>query len=190
VTFRLQRVDGGPPANWAVNYQRHPYQIFGYWDSLRTGEDLTDYYSFLPGTYTLRIGKQDEDEEIVFYSLTMETSEPCQDDTYEDNDFTFEAAPMEPGYYPSLMSCYKDLDYYSIDLTAGQTLTVTGENVSGEVFYGGVYILDPDYQTVIQDLGTDNPLSASWTAVVDGTYSFSVGWYVGEVEYSLNVEVE
>jgi len=72
-TFRLRRVDGGPAVRWAVSFQRHPYQIFSVRDSLKSTEEVTDYYTCSTGIYTMKIGKQDEDEEIVFYSLALET---------------------------------------------------------------------------------------------------------------------
>jgi hypothetical protein len=176
--------------HWSSHWLRRPYQIYANSDSLRAQEEVSDYYSFLPGTYILTVGKQDEDEEIVFYSLTMETSTPCPDDVYEDNDFSFEAAPIGPGNHTGLMSCYRDIDNYAIDLTAGETLTVTAENMSGQTFNGGVYIYDPDFTLVVKDEGTHNPLSASWTAAADGSYMVSVGWPLGEVEYSMAVEVD
>ncbi len=190
VTFRLERVDEGPAVSWVAGFQRTVYQIYAVSDSLRTGGEVSDYYTFLPGTYLIRTGKQDEDDEIVFYRLTVETSAPCADDIYEDNDFSFEATPIGPGHFEDLMSCYRDLDYYSIDLTVGQTLTVTAANVSGGAVDGGVYILDPDYTLVAQDRGTDSPLGASWTATEDGTHRFRVGWPSAEVEYTMDVEVD
>jgi len=190
VTFRVQRAGGGPPVPWSTTFSRGVYQIFANSDSLRADEEVGDYFSFLPGTYTLRAGKQNEDEEIVFYSFTIETSAPCPDDAYEDNDFSFEAAPIGPGEYTDLISCYMDLDYYSIDLTAGETLTVTAENLGAGVLEGGVYIYDPDNTRVARDYGTHNPLSTLWTAAEDGTYILLVSWPMGEVEYSMTVEVE
>jgi hypothetical protein len=189
VTFRLERADGGPAVRWSCSFVRRPYQIFANGDSLRSGEEVSDYYSFLPGTYLLQVGKQDEDEEIVFYSLTIETSTPCADDVHEDNDFSSEAAPIDPGYYTDLISCYRDIDNYTIDVTAGKMLIITGDNVSGRTVKGGVYIYDPDWNLVAKDEGTHNPLSAAWTATMDGTYMFSVGWPLDEVEYWLMVEV-
>ncbi len=190
VTFRLQRVDGGPAVRWSSAFLRGVYQIYSMSDSLRTGEEVSNYYSFLPGTYTLRIGKQDEDAEMVFYSLMIEASAPCTDDAYEDNDFAFEAAPVTPDHYEDLVSCFKDSDYYAIDLTVGQSLTVIATNVSGGSVDGGIYILGPDYTTVAQDRGTHSPLSTSWMATAAGTHRFSVGWPLGEVEYTMDVEVD
>lgn len=190
VTFRAQRVGVGSPVPWSTTFSRGVYQIFANGDSLRADEEVSDYFSFLPGTYTLRAGKQNEDEDIVFYSLTIETSAPCPDDAYEDNDFAFEAAPIGLGEYTDLMSCHMDLDYYSVDLTAGETLTVTAENLGAGVLEGGVYIYDPDNTRVARDYGTHNPLSTLWTAAEDGTYILLVSWPMGEVEYSMTVEVE
>jgi hypothetical protein len=190
VTVRLRRIDGGSAASWSTSLLRGFYQIYAFGDSLRTTEETSNYYTFLPGTYTFSTGKQNEDDDIVFYSLTIETSSPCPDDVYEDNDFYFEATAIDPGSYTDLMSCYRDQDFYAIDVSAGQTLTVTADNLSGLTFDGGVYIWDPDDAFAVKDTGTHDPLSASWTAAVGGTYTFSVAWHLGEVEYSMVVEVE
>jgi hypothetical protein len=190
VTFKFQRVDGGPAVRWTAGFQRTVYQIYSMSDSLRTGEEVGNYYSFLPGTYTIRTGKQNEDEEIVFYSLTVEASTPCADDAYEDNDFAFEGTPIAPDHYENLVSCYQDGDYYVIDLTVGQSLTVTAYNVSGGSVDGGIYMVDPDYAPVAVDKGTHSPLSTSWTATAAGTHSFSVGWPEAEVEYTMDIEVD
>ena len=190
VTVRLMRIDAGPGVNWSTSFQRGVYQIFAFGDSLRSTQETSDYFTFNPGTYKIRTAKQDEDEEIVFYSLTVETSAPCPDDAHEDNDFSFEPAPIEPGSYTDLVSCYRDNDYYSIDLTVGERLVVTADNVSGYTLEGGIFIFDTDYQAVAEDWGDHNPVSTAWTATVDGTYRFSVGWPLGEVEYWMTVEVE
>jgi hypothetical protein len=190
VTFNLQRVGGDGGAYWVANFHRHPYQIYAITDSLRTTAEMSDYYTFQPGTYNLRTGKQDDDEEIVFYSLRIETSAPCADDIYEDNDFTFDAAELLPGVYEDLVSCYKDADYYFVSLDGGETITATATHTSGTSPSGGLYIRDPDYDLVAQDEGIGNPLNASWTAAATGDYWISVGWHFVEVEYTLNIEVD
>jgi len=189
-TFRLRRVDGGPAVRWAVSFQRHPYQIFSVRDSLKSTEEVTDYYTCSTGIYTMKIGKQDEDEEIVFYSLALETSAPCMDDSYEENDNVFEAPMLLPGHYENLISCNHDNDFYGVELTAGQTLTITADNVSGGSPNGHASILDSGYRVMAIDSGTHTPLTASYTAAVTEVHWVKVTWEYCAVEYTLDIEVE
>jgi hypothetical protein len=190
MTFRLRRVDGGPSVRWAVNVLRHPLVIFSVYDSLKSTEEVTDYYTCSAGTYTLKVGKREEDQEIVFYSLALETSAPCVDDSYEDNDNVFEAPMLPPGHYDNLISCHNDNDFYGVDLTAGQTLTVTASNVSGGSPYGSTSILDSGYRIMDIDSGTHTPLTTSYTAAATEVHWVKVTWEYSRVEYTLDIEVE
>jgi hypothetical protein len=49
----------------------------------------------------------------------------CVDDGYEDNDSCQDAAPIIPGTYPNLKICSGDDDWFSVNLAAGETVTIT-----------------------------------------------------------------
>jgi hypothetical protein len=190
VTFRLRRVDGGPAVRWAVSFQRHPYQLFSISDSLKSTEEITGSYSCEPDTYTLRVGKHDEDEETVFYSLELEASAQCADDSYEENDNAMEASIILPGFYEDLISCYHDYDFYGIELIAGQTVTMTVENVSGGEPDGYIYILDSGYRIKASDSGTHTPFVASYTAASSEVHWLKATWDNDRVEYTMDIQVE
>ena len=100
--------------------------------SFETGDSSASFqYSFLPGTYYVAVWKYYVDHHYVVYDLRLETSEPCPDDAYEDNDFRYDATPMIPGQYDSLRACYLDADYFAVEVESGQTLTVTMAQVTG-----------------------------------------------------------
>ena len=90
-----------------------------------TGDEKTFAYSFPPGVHGVMVFSSIEPGYIL-YDLTLETSEPCVEDQYEDNDFREDAVPTTPGLIENLRGCYLDPDYFSFDVTAGQTVTVTG----------------------------------------------------------------
>ena len=89
-----------------------------------TGAERASHFSFNPGTYVLRIFGHD-DPVYVLYDLVLETSAPCEDDEYEDNDFIDEAVPIAPGTITGLRACWLDADFYTFDVVAGQTVTLT-----------------------------------------------------------------
>jgi hypothetical protein len=89
-----------------------------------TGETPSFHYTFLPGTYGLRLHGNHAEERIL-YDLELETSPPCRDDIYEDNDFYDEPAAITPGTYAGLTGCYLDADWYSFFVLAGETITMT-----------------------------------------------------------------
>ena len=132
----------------------------------------------------------DEDEEMVFYSLAVETSAPCMDDTYEENDNVFEAPMLLPGHYDNLISCNHDNDLYGVALIEGQTLTITADNVSGGSPNGYTSILDSGYRNMDIDRGTHTPLTTSYTAVATEVHWVKVTWDYQAVEYTLDIEVE
>jgi hypothetical protein len=89
-----------------------------------TGWTQSFHYTFLPGTYCVRIYGAYPEERII-YDLELETGPPCRDDVFEDNDFEDEAAPITPGVHEGLTGCYLDSDWYSFSVLSGETITFT-----------------------------------------------------------------
>jgi hypothetical protein len=147
-------------------------------------------YSFLPGTYYVVVLKSNADHHYVVYDLRLETSEPCPDDTYEDNDFWYDAVPLMPGEYDSLRACYLDGDFFAVDLATGQTLTVTMTQVTAHTGLRRLYLFGPNMSTSVGNTSTDEPKMESWTAENDGVHYIELRWWPDkEIVYDLDIDV-
>ena len=189
-TTKMANMDTSYVSWWIfwVNENGDDYVTRG--TSFEEGDSTASFhYSFLPGTYYVMVGKSEVDHHFVVYDLTLETSDACPDDEYEDNDFLYEAAPITPGTYEDLRGCYVDADFFAIDLTTGQTLTVTVTEITTNDYLKRLVIYDPDLYSKTGDTDWDNPKTESWTAEMDGPHYFQVRWWSEEVIYNLNVEV-
>jgi hypothetical protein len=111
---------------WQIYWERQDGAIYmaTLGTSARTGETPSFHYTFLPGTYGLRLWSYDQEERIL-YDLELETSAPCRDDAFEDNDFEDDPAPIAPGSYAGLAACYLDRDWYAFSVSDGDTITFT-----------------------------------------------------------------
>ncbi len=125
---------------------------------------------------------------IFIYDLTLETSAPCQDDAYEDNDVPSEAVPIGAGLHEGLLGCYMDQDYFAIEVTTGQTLTVTMNGVSPSGEGRGLHLWGPD-GTSENSYGATNPRTVSATATEDITYNVNAYWRDEAIEYTLEVSL-
>jgi methionine-rich copper-binding protein CopC len=171
-----------------LNAQDDDYSTLG--TSFRDDKLQCSYhYTFLPGTYYVMMGKSYIDHHFVVYHFRLETSSPCEEDPYEDNDFIEDAAPITPGLWEGLRGCHVDADYYTLDLTAGQTLTVTASEVTS---FGGtrrMKIYSPGYYERTRHTSQDEPAVESWTATEDGPHYFMIQYWVDGVVYDLDIEV-
>jgi hypothetical protein len=145
--------------------------------------------TFLPGTYYLSTGKYHDDQYIVAYDLVLETSEPCQDDEFEDNDLFDEAAPMTPGSYPGLRGCKVDEDYYSLELTGGQTLTVTYAQTSTPEKLRRLTIYDEGERELLRRQESTSPTVGTLTIPSTGTYYIGFFFWNDDITYDLDIEV-
>jgi hypothetical protein len=176
---------------WVINWRSAEG---GYYSTLGTslGEHRLEssyYYTFLPGTYYVEIGKYYADHHFVVYHLILQTSEPCEEDPYEDNDFIEDAAPILPGQLEGLRACHVDADYYSLELVAGQTLTVTVSEVTSIGGTRRLNIYNPGYVNVTGHTDQIEPAVESWTATEDGTHYFMIQYWHDGIIYGLDVEV-
>ncbi len=144
--------------------------------------------SFLPGTYYINTGETNYTGHTAVFEFLLATSEPCEDDMYEDNDFFDEATPVSEGDI-FLRGCSLDKDFFSIDLSAGQTLVVTLDcsNPTTElhriVGYNAVEQERGYYQ------GYANPSSITLTATASETHYVEVFWWNNDMTYSLNFNI-
>jgi len=175
---------------WKTNFMRADgkyYTESG--TNASSGQAVGRYYTFLPGTYWVELGKYFDDPQIVVYHLKVEELEPTPDDQYEDNDFLDEAAPILAGLHEGLQGASGDADNYAIDLTAGQTITVTATEVTSVGPIRRLFIFRAPDTYCTGHTNLLNPAVESWTAAVSGTYIIHLRWWE-DISYNLNVEVE
>jgi hypothetical protein len=155
--------------------------------SASTGDTRTFHYSFPPGSHGVRIFGHYEPV-YVLYGLTLETSAPCDEDPYEDNDFIEDAQPTTPGLIEDLRGCYLDPDYFSFEVAEGQTVTVTATQLgAGEPTNCRIRIFDPTgHQTA--DNEWISPFSQSAEMGASGTCSV-MAMFWRDVNYDLEIEV-
>ncbi len=178
--------DGFP--NWAIFWVREngdSYTTLG--TSARPGETPSFRYNFMPGTYYAKIWSGD-DEVLVVYDLEFETSEACQEDEYEDNDFRDEAKPITVELHEGLRACYLDKDWYSIPVTAGQTFTMTVD--TGD--YNGtrrIYAYQPGGTSFVTT-NSENPTSNTLEITEDGTLDLAFEVWADDVIYDMHLELD
>jgi hypothetical protein len=176
--------------DWKVYFRREDGEPYG-WMVIAAGAAgwATAYsHSFLPGTYWAEIGNYREGH-IILYNLKVTTLPPAVDDEYEDNDFPDEAKPIEAGLHEGLRGAGVDSDYFSIGLTAGQTLTITVTEDPATSVTRRVEIASATGSTYAGGAYDEGPVVVSWTAAQTGTHLIYVRWWADDIVYSLNVEV-
>jgi hypothetical protein len=126
--------------------------------------------------------------EVIAYDLVLETSAPCQDDRYEENDQPGQAVLVTEGLIEDLRGCFKDRDYFDIELGAGETLTLTVTQATSVDAWGGIYLWGPPGR-VAEDRALGGPLRVSYTVDQDWTCRWNVTWDGDGIEYTLDVDV-
>lgn len=185
-------VDRSP--GWNIYFLREDYGLYStYGTSASTGDTNSYFYSFLPGTYYVKIYNSYglEDSGFILYDLEFETETPCQDDEYEDNDFEDEAAPLAMGQHDGLRGCHVDLDCFTFEMAAGDTLSVTVDASflpdTWEIVR--INLQPPDGGEGASYQGTDNPNTLTVTSTTAGPALLMVRFWVDGVEYSLNASI-
>jgi hypothetical protein len=178
-------------ANWHINFEREDglYFVTMGTSVSSSGGTPTHYYTFLPGTYWVDIGKNKYGAGLVLYHLTLQTLEPAEDDDYEDNDFPDEAKPIAAGLLENLRGAYVDADYFSIDLAAGDSLGVTATEVTSTGATRRLVIVDPSGAWRREETNSDNPIVVGWRTNATGKHLIKTRWWSDGVIYDLNVEV-
>jgi hypothetical protein len=156
---------------------------------LDTGESINLRYSFLPGTYCVETGNTEGSTRLAVYDLTLETSTPCPDDEYEDNDFMWEAAEIGTGIY-DLYSCNDDTDYFKVYPGAGHSVTATVSQVPPGNIQRRLRITDPGNNLLRESTGTGDPMTISWPLTGEeyhDSYHIVIFWWE-KTEYTLQVD--
>jgi hypothetical protein len=153
-----------------------------------TGGDnpVTWSHSFEPGTYYLQIGRYYDDSYLNVYSLRLRTLTACEDDTYEDNDFFDEAVALAEGSH-NLKACRNDKDFFSINVHAGHTLSVTLDNGASNT--RRLYIHNPDKTFFGGVQNQVNPAMVSGVATQTGTHYIEIMYWVDDIDYELNIDI-
>ena len=173
--------------SWQLYWQRENGDAYGtLGTTVNSGGEPSYHYSFLPGTYYLSV-REAGDTEHVLYDLILETSEPCAEDAYEDNDFEDIAAPITVGLHEDLRGCYVDADWYAFAVEAGQTITLTVTSDPYEGFdHRRLRIREPGGQMVSYD-GSANPATTSVVAAASGTATAMARFWVDDVVYDMEI---
>ncbi len=157
--------------------------------SAHTGKPESFYYTFTPGTYYLQLLGYHA-EELILYDLRLETSAPCRDDAFEENDFEDEAAPVQAGIHGGLTACLLDPDWYSVFALAGETVTFT---VDTREYIGTrrLIIREPGGQQIAADTELDTPQSTiALTATADGWVHLMCMVWADGVDYDMLIAIE
>lgn len=155
------------------------------------GREHVVYTPAESGTFLLRIaGAADVANE---YALVVYARErPCVDDAFEENDFVPWATPIEPGERLAQI-CVYDTDWWSFDLTKGQTVHVgVLFPQSGDLEDLDAYLFEPDTRSEL-DASSSSDADEELTGVAreTGTHYVAVqGFEEAENAYTLRVEIE
>ncbi len=182
----------GDTVDFEVNFLRTDGEYYHeIHSSLATNWAINNDFTFYPGTYWVEVGNPYDDGKLLVYYLVLTTRTPCEDDIYEDNDFIDEAAPISPGLYENLTGCVNDKDFFALEPTAGQTLTVTLSQVTDILAGRYIKILDPSGAEVAYEgfYGRQEPISTFWTATEAGTHYVCVRWHNYGIKYDLDIDL-
>ncbi|MCP4872219.1 MAG: hypothetical protein GY898_26245, partial [Proteobacteria bacterium] len=141
-----------------------------------TDDELISYVAPASDTYYIQaeLTSDDSTPGNGYDLLVFGTTSPCTSDSYEPNDAPFTAAgPLAAGAYPGLHACLADEDWFEIDLTAGEELTVdlSFAHIEGDI---DMEVFDSAANSVgLGNSSTDNE-SVTYTAATTGTYLLQV----------------
>jgi hypothetical protein len=150
-------------------------------------EELSLRHSLLPGTYCVETGNTEAAIALTVYDLTLQTSTPCPDDEFEDNDFYWEASEIVAGSY-DLYGCNYDTDYFRVTLTSGQILTATINKVPAGSLKRRLRISNAANLTLKEASGTHDFMTLTYTADLAGDYHIVVDWWEDSA-YRLSVDI-
>jgi len=157
-----------------------------------SGDSVNWYhFTFLPGTYYFHTHAHSYETGHSLYDFKLTTDDPCRDDAYEDNDFISEATPVSPGTLSDLRLCLYDRDYFSIDLTAGETLYVSMTATGGDIYdTKRIAILQPNGNDANLTTSSTSTVATSYVAYQTGTHYIYTMLWNEYVEYYLEVTVQ
>jgi hypothetical protein len=154
-----------------------------------TGDDRGIPFSFNPGTYIASIEDYHHDGYFL-YDLEFETSAPCDDDDYEDNDFVDEAEPLSVGETHELVGCYLDADVFSFHADIGQTITLSSTQLTSPYNIGRLTVYRPNGNELGSESGYAVDHTLEVTAIESGTHYAAAMFWGQRTEYEFRIDVE
>jgi hypothetical protein len=176
---------------WCYGYlRRHTGEDYTHTGKhINTGEHMNVGFTLHPGTYYFEFYGQGGYEDYLLYDFTVTTSDPCDDDAYEDNDFFDEATPVTPGSYTDLQTCYVDRDYFAFQVDAGETIAVTVDAHTGGGATRWIGLYGPSEDELDFYNGDENPVTVEAVAQESGThYLMTRFWATGYI-YDVDIGV-
>ncbi|MBD3348804.1 MAG: hypothetical protein GF400_06370 [Candidatus Eisenbacteria bacterium] len=184
---------GGDGPGWQIHFMRADGEYYSTLGTVADPDHTPSYsYSFFPGTYYCEIYSSYgmETGDYVLYDLSVTSETACQDDPYEDNDFQDEATPITEGLHTGLAGCDVDEDWFSIEMSTGDTLTVTVD----ATFQPGDWenrrlMIRPPSGDQFYESGTTNPFTGQAVSASDGTAYLYVQFWEDDVTYTLDIDL-
>lgn len=175
---------------WSTEFMRADGEMYvNSGTSGSPGDTRGWYYTFLPGTYWVRVHSNEHDPwGFALYDFELEAREPCRDDEYEDNDFIDHCAQILPNATHELVGCLVDADWFWVDLELGETLTITV--TTHDSTHRRLRLVNADQIEVGFYNGSNDPASLSYTATRSGTHFFMTRFWIEGTQYELDVEVD
>jgi hypothetical protein len=183
VSYIVRAIEG---PSWRLEFQQQDGDVYFFSSSrvyLGTLRDRS--FTFLPGTYYVLL-QGDEPTSYALYDVEFTSGPPCPDDSFEDNDFRDEAAPIAAGTYTGLRGCGYDYDFYALDAAAGQTLTVT-VTAAGYEGRRKVYIRHPTGGSIVDYNGFDGPVTLEAALTQTGSHYIEIVMSSDGVVYDLAI---
>jgi hypothetical protein len=157
-------------------------------DVATTGDEKSFRRTFGPGNYIAQVTSWDE--EYGLYDLELVSDCPCRDDRFEDNDALDEAVPTPPGTIDNLRGCYLDVDVFSLEATAGQTLhaTIVTEPYSGSQSRS-FRLNGPEGTPIAMSSAQEDSVVLHAVALESGTHYVSAVFLDDGVHYRIEIEI-
>jgi hypothetical protein len=177
----------GDSTSWGIHWLREDGERYATLGTRAiSGREARYSYSFLPGSYLVKIYGHDE-EPMVLYDLLVESSAPCPDDEHEDNDFRDQAASVSPGTVEDLVGCHVDADWFTFPVAAGETITVTMDLGAYEGIRRLIVYEPGNGRAIESGSGTSPTLTLS--ATEDGPAFITTRLWEDEIPYRLIIDV-
>ena len=118
-----------------------------------------------------------------------QSESPLGDDRFEPNDAVGQATPLEPGEYDDLTITEGDVDFYAVDVEAGDAISASlnFSHAQGDL---DLYVLSPAAEVVARNVTETDDENVSAVAAQSGTYYVAVvGFENATARYDLGLTV-
>jgi len=149
-----------------------------------------EYSLFVVADHDHQVEESNEDNNYAFAPLSV--LKVCVDDIEEPNNQPQWAPDVAGGLISGLQVCPYDLDWYKLELFAGEKVTVTAffANAEGDLDLR-LYGADNAFVPVVKAFQTNDGEVLSYTAMSDGIYYIRVNGLSGAANaYDLDILIE